>query len=111
MRVQLMTEYRLACPLGSRITGKLESERIETDWWGLCWRLLRWIHQRLINSRMTAVLQAVIIVTGHALTMPTNTRSLVGSTQNQVPAAPSQNKVPWPPGRTAAAGSNTTAQL
>src|SRR5438309_1794836 len=67
MRVQLMTEYRLACPLGSRITGKLESERIETDWWGLCWRLLRWIHQRLINSRMTAVLQAVIIVTGHAL--------------------------------------------
>jgi hypothetical protein len=26
MRVQLMTEYRLACLLGSRITGKPETE-------------------------------------------------------------------------------------
>ena len=43
--------------------------------------------------------------------MPTKTRSLVGSTQNQVPAAPSQKNVPLPSGRLASGGSNTTAQL
>ncbi len=33
--------------------------------------------------------------------IPTKTMSLVGSTQNQVPAAPSQKKVPLPSGRSA----------
>src|SRR5436189_251453 len=36
--------------------------------------------------------------------MPTKTMSFVGSTQNQVPAAPSQKKVPLPTGSFAAAG-------
>src|SRR5262245_50520261 len=43
--------------------------------------------------------------------MATKTMSLVGSTQNQVPAAPSQKKVPRPSGRLASCGSYSTAQL
>jgi hypothetical protein len=39
--------------------------------------------------------------------MPMKTMSLVGSTQNQVPAAPSQKKVPLPSGRLASGGSKT----
>ena len=37
--------------------------------------------------------------------MPMKTTSLVGSTQNQVPAAPSQKKVPLPSERLASGGS------
>src|SRR5262249_29979422 len=43
--------------------------------------------------------------------IPTKTISFVGSTQNHVPAAPSQKNVPFPSGSPACGGSYTTAQL
>src|SRR4051794_3531671 len=41
----------------------------------------------------------------------TKTTSFVGSTQNQVPAAPSQKNVPLPSGSSASGGSKITATL